>query len=64
MFWRKTQEVKGHKLPAPRLTGTGLRLILTYLALPFLLVLTLMDVALYFYFKLALDSCYGVLCLF
>lgn len=63
MFRRKKQVVQGHHLPSPRLTLTGVRLLLQYIALPILLVLTLIDGLLYLFFRFALDSCYGVWCL-
>ena len=55
--------VKGLLLPAPHLTRGGLWLILRYLAFPLLAALFALDVVLYFVFKYAFDSCYGVLCL-
>lgn len=51
-------------LRSPRLTATGLRLLLTYVAAPILAALALLDLGLYLFFRLALDRCYGVLCLF
>lgn len=64
MLRRKTQTVKGHTLPAPRMTGTGLRLMLQYVALPMMGVLIAADVMLYLFFRFVLGRCYGVLCLF
>lgn len=49
---------------SPRLTPTGVRVLLQYVAGPILLVLLAMDIALYFIFKVFYNSCYGVLCLF
>lgn len=64
MFRRKVQEVLGHRLPSPRMTGTGMRLLLQYIALPILVILGLMDAVLFLFFKFALDRCYGVWCWF
>lgn len=64
MFRRKTQTIMGHTLPSPRVTRTGFRLMLLQVAAPLLIILLLMDVALYLFFRFVLDSCYGVLCLF
>lgn len=64
MIRKKPQEVKGHILPAPALTRTGLRLILTYVAAPLIGVLALADFALFLFFKFALGQCYGVWCWF
>ncbi|WOI54587.1 hypothetical protein [Parvularcula sp. LCG005] len=67
MFGRKKQLKTGGDdlhLPSPRLTRTGLRLILINIALPIMLVLVVIDYALYMFFKYALDRCYGVWCMF
>lgn len=49
--------------PPPKLTRTGLRIALIYIALPILGLLAAADVLLYLYFRYVLGSCYGVLCL-
>lgn len=54
----------GHRLPAPAITGTGLRLFLQYVALPIIGLLALADLGLFLFFKYALGQCYGVWCLF
>ncbi|MEM9988201.1 MAG: hypothetical protein AAF723_01680 [Pseudomonadota bacterium] len=51
-------------MPSPRLTGTALRLMLLYIALPMIVGLALIDVILFLVFKYAFGSCYGVWCLF
>lgn len=48
---------------APRLTGTGIRVLVQYVAAPVLLALLALDVALYLVFRFGFQSCYGVLCL-
>ena len=53
----------GHRLPAPAITRTGLRLLLTYVALPLIALLALVDLGLYLFFKYALGQCCGVRCL-
>lgn len=63
MIRKKTQEIMGHRLPAPAITRTGLRLLLTYVALPLIALLALADLGLYLFFKYALGQCYGVWCL-
>ena len=63
MIRKKAQEVMGHRLPAPAITRTGLRLLLTYVALPLIALLALVDLGLYLFFKYALGQCYGVWCL-
>ncbi|MEO0399080.1 MAG: hypothetical protein AAF224_06600 [Pseudomonadota bacterium] len=55
--------VKGFSLPAPHLTRGGVWLMLRYLAAPLLAALLAFDVLMYFVFRYAFDSCYGVLCL-
>lgn len=64
MIRKKTQTVKGHQLSSPRLTATGLRLLLLYVAGPILALLALIDGALYLYFRFVLGLCYGVWCWF
>lgn len=64
MIRKKAQVVKGHRLPAPALTRTGLRLLLQYVAVPFIALLALADFALYLFFRFALGQCYGVWCWF
>lgn len=64
MLRPKTQVVNGQRLPAPRLTLTGLRMILQYCAAPVVGFLVSVDVALYFYFREMHDVCYGVWCWF
>ncbi|MEM9618498.1 MAG: hypothetical protein AAF936_11100 [Pseudomonadota bacterium] len=64
MLRPKTQVVNGMRLPAPRLTLTGLRLILQYCAAPIVGALISIDIALYFYFREVYGVCYGVWCWF
>ncbi|MBN66431.1 MAG: hypothetical protein CMM94_02545 [Rickettsiales bacterium] len=59
----KAQTIKGYHLRKPRLTRQAFLYALLYLALPFLAVLALLDMALYFYFKHVLGTCYGIMCL-
>lgn len=62
MIRKKAQEVMGQTLPAPALTGTGLRLLLLYVALPILAFLALLDFKLFLLFKYVFGQCYGVWC--
>ncbi|MEM9234522.1 MAG: hypothetical protein AAGA69_09850 [Pseudomonadota bacterium] len=64
MIRKKAQEVMGHRLPSPRVTRTGLRLFLQYVAVPLIALLALADLGLYLFFKYALGQCYGVWCWF
>ncbi len=64
MFRRKAQSVNGKRLPAPRLTLTGLRMILQYGAAPIVGALISIDIALYFFFREVYGTCYGVWCWF
>ncbi|VAV98822.1 hypothetical protein MNBD_ALPHA01-150 [hydrothermal vent metagenome] len=65
MFGRKKakQNVMGHEILAPKPTRWAYLYILKYIALPIGMVLTGMDIILYFIFKYAFNSCYGVFCL-
>jgi flagellar biogenesis protein FliO len=56
------ETVRGHRLPAPRLTKAAKRLIVTRLVLPFLLVLALLDLLIWAVARYGFDSCYGVWC--
>ena len=60
----KTETVKGHTLPAPRVTRAGYWAMVLYGALPALGALLLIDLALWAYFRFALDRCYGLWCFF
>ncbi|MBL4837722.1 MAG: hypothetical protein JKY34_09095 [Kordiimonadaceae bacterium] len=53
----------GWHITPPKLTFGALLVAMKYIIIPFLGGLALLDVALYFFFRHALDSCYGVLCL-
>ncbi|MEX0298224.1 MAG: hypothetical protein AB3N28_04090 [Kordiimonas sp.] len=53
----------GWRIAPPRLTLGALIVACKYVFLPVLGGLAVLDVALYFFFKEVLDSCYGVLCL-
>ena len=64
MIRKKAQDVMGHRLQAPALTRTGLKILLGYVALPIVALLALADVGLYLFFKYALGQCYGLWCLF
>lgn len=61
---RKIETVKAQQIPPPHITKWGYWAAFKYLALPFLGLLAVLDVALYFLFKYAFHSCYGLLCLF
>jgi len=65
MFGRKKtgQAVMGYEISAPKPTKWAYYYILKYIALPIGLILTGMDIILYFFFKYVFDSCYGVFCL-
>ncbi|HLT76588.1 MAG TPA: hypothetical protein VKZ87_04300 [Ferrovibrio sp.] len=60
---RMPERVHGHVIPAPRLTRHALRRFLLWIGAPALLLLLLLDIALYFAFRHWLDACYGILCL-
>lgn len=53
--------VYGHTVPAPRITRGGLRVALVRVALPFLGILTLLDIVLWAIAR-AFGACYGVWC--
>lgn len=59
---RPPSTVHGHSIPSPRLTGWGVLAIVTWLGLPLLAVLLLLDVLLYLVFTRVLGRCYGVFC--
>lgn len=59
---RIPERVHGHVIPAPRLTRHALRRFVVWIALPILLLLLLLDVALYVVFRDVFGVCYGVLC--
>lgn len=65
LFKRQSEpsSVKGHHMPAPRITGAGFWFAVKYLICPFLFALLLIDVVLWFILDRFFDSCYGVLCL-
>lgn len=54
--------IRGHDVPAPRLTRWGALAIALYLGLPVLGILALADLALYVVFTRLLRRCYGLLC--
>lgn len=54
--------VYGHVIAPPRLTRAALWVALTRIALPFLLVLLALDVALWAIMRGVFDRCYGMLC--
>lgn len=60
----RLQRIHGLVIPAPRFTRWALVYFLKFLALPALLILLLLDVALYFVFRDWFGACYGVLCFF
>ena len=64
MFGRrgKIQNVMGHKIDRPHLTKWGYRALLLYVGVPSVLFLLLLDIFLYFLFRYAFDSCYGIFC--
>lgn len=66
MFGRKknTQSVMGHEIAAPKPTKWAFFYILKYIGLPICLILTILDILLFFVFKYAFNSCYGFFCLF
>ena len=53
----------GWQIAPPKLTFSALWLGMKYILLPFLGAMALLDIALYYFFREVLDSCYGVLCL-
>lgn len=55
--------VMGHRMRAPRLTKWAYGYFALYMGLPFLLLMGLIDVALWAIFRFGFDSCYGILCL-
>jgi hypothetical protein len=55
-------KIRGHAVPAPRLTRWGVVAILVHLGLPLLAVLALADLLLYLAFTRLLGRCYGLLC--
>tara|TARA_B100001179_G_scaffold210676_1_gene177465 strand:- start:119 stop:310 length:192 start_codon:yes stop_codon:yes gene_type:complete len=59
---RHIETVKGHRLPAPRLTRTAWRLIVLLLILPFLLFLGALDLVFYAIAHYAFEHCYGIEC--
>ncbi len=54
--------VAGHFLPPPRPTRWAVLYALALVGLPLVLVLLLLDAALYLVFTLLLDRCYGLAC--
>lgn len=54
--------MKGQRIAPPRATFGAAVIVLKYIALPVLLGLTLLDVAMYFFFQHVLERCYGILC--
>jgi hypothetical protein len=59
---KKAEEVMGHRIRSPHLTGGAVWLAVKYIGLPVTLGLALLDVVFYLYFQHVLDRCYGVLC--
>ena len=59
---KKTETIMGWRIAPPRLTFGALIVAFKYVFLPFLLGLAALDVAMYFFFREVLDSCYGILC--
>ena len=53
----------GHTIAPPRLTVWAYVYVVLLFIGPFLLILALVDLALFFFFQEVLDSCYGVFCL-
>ncbi|MBX2853844.1 MAG: hypothetical protein KTR21_02590 [Rhodobacteraceae bacterium] len=60
---QREETVLGRRLPPPRLTPTGARLFLTYVGLPFLGVLFLIDLVIWAIAEIALDRCLAIWCL-
>jgi hypothetical protein len=60
----RLERIHGLAIPAPRFTRWALVYFLKFVALPVMLLLLALDVALYFVFRHWLDACYGVLCFF
>ncbi len=60
---RPIQTVKGHTLPAPRLTRAGYLVIARHIIAPLLGGLLALDIVLYLIFRYGFNQCYGVLCL-
>lgn len=60
MFGR--QAVRGHVLRPPRPTRWAVLYVLLYLGLPVVLVLALLDLALWWLFAALLGRCYGIIC--
>ncbi len=59
----KAPSVKDLEIPPRKITRWGLLYGLWYVGVPLLMVLAVIDVAMYVLFKHVLDSCYGVFCL-
>lgn len=59
----KIDSVKGHHLPAPRLTAAAWGVLMLYVIAPFLGALLALDGLLYLLFRYGFDRCYGLLCL-
>ena len=53
----------GHEITAPKPTKWAFFYILKYIGLPVCMILTGLDILLYFIFKYAFNSCYGLFCL-
>lgn len=62
-LFRTAARIHGYVIPAPRFTRWALVYFLKFVAAPALLLLLLLDVALYVLFRDWLGACYGVLCL-
>ncbi len=60
----RLEKIHGLAIPAPRFTRWALAYFLKFVLLPALLILLLLDIALYFVFRDWLGACYGVLCFF
>ena len=60
---RPIERVKGVAIPAPSITAQGWWWMCRRVFFPFILFLSVLDVMLYLFFRFALDSCYGVMCL-
>ncbi|WP_417317635.1 hypothetical protein [Emcibacter sp.] len=59
---RSIHNVMGHEIDRPRLTKWGYQSLIYYVGIPSVLLLMLLDVVLYFLFRYAFDSCYGIFC--
>lgn len=58
-----TNPVYGHVIAPPRFTRMALKIAMTRIALPFLLLLLGLDLILWAVMRGIFDACYGILCL-